>query len=113
MADATAHLDLDALKELKTIMGDEYSLLLETFLNDSVQRIRTIAEAVAAQDPIAIRRAAHSFKGSAGNMGALRLALICKSLEEIGANGDIQGASSLLEDMHNEYRLVSQALSES
>lgn len=113
MADATEHLNLDTLKELKIIMGDEYSLLLETFINDSVIRIKTVAEAVAAQDPDAIRRAAHSLKGSAGNMGAVSLSLICKSLEELGASGSVQGASVLLEEMQNEYLLVSQTLSES
>lgn len=113
MTEATEHLDLDTLKELKIIMGDEYSLLLETFINDSVIRIKTVAEAVATQDPDAIRRAAHSLKGSAGNMGAVRLALICKSLEELGANGMVQGARLLLEEMQNEYLLVSRALSES
>jgi HPt (histidine-containing phosphotransfer) domain-containing protein len=113
MTDATEHLDLDTLKELKIIMGDEYSLLLETFINDSVIRIKTVAEAVAAQDPDTIRRAAHSLKGSAGNMGAVKLSLICKSLEELGASGSVQGASLLLEEMQNEYLLVSQTLSES
>jgi HPt (histidine-containing phosphotransfer) domain-containing protein len=112
MTDATEHLDLDTIKELKIIMGDEYSLLLETFINDSVIRINTVAEAVAAQDPDAIRRAAHGLKGSAGNMGAVRLSLICKSLEELGASG-IVGAKLLLEELQNEYQLVSLALSES
>ena len=113
MTDATEHLDLDTIKELKIIMGDEYSLLLETFINDSVIRINTVAEAVAAQNPDAIRRTAHSLKGSAGNMGAVRLSLICKSLEELGASGIVQGASLLLEEMQNEYQLVSRALSKS
>jgi HPt (histidine-containing phosphotransfer) domain-containing protein len=113
MTDASEHLDLDTLKELKVIMGDEYSLLLETFINDSVVRIKTIAQAVAAQDPDAICRTAHSLKGSAGNMGAVRLSHICKALEELGASGSVQGASVLLEDMQNEYQLVSLALSES
>ena len=111
MIDAAEHLDLEAIKELKIIMGDEYSLLLETFINDSVVRIKAIADAVAAQDRDAIHRLAHSLKGSAGNMGAVRLARICKSLEEMATSGVVHDASLLLEDMHNEYQLVSDSLS--
>lgn len=113
MTGAGEHLDLDILKELKTIMGDEYPLLLETFINDSVARIATVADAVAAGDPDAIRRTAHSLKGSAGNLGATRLSLICKSLEELGATGAVEGAQLLLEDLQNEYQQVSHALAKS
>lgn len=110
MVNAGEHLDLAALTELKNIMGDEYSLLVETFLNDSSQRLKIIAEAVKAGDPDAIRRGAHSFKGSAGNMGAVKLTLICKALEELGINGLVQGTDRLVEELENEYQQVSQAL---
>ncbi len=104
------HLDLDSLNELKGIMGDEFSLLVETFTNDSIVRIEGIQEAVKANDPEAIRRAAHSFKGSAGNMAAPRLTALCRSLEEMGYNGIVDGCQEILDDIKDEYAQVKEAL---
>ena len=112
MGDASEHLDLSALAELKSIMGDEYSLLVETFVNDSTQRLKTIGEAVASGDPESIRSSTHSFKGSAANMGARRLSLICKTLEDLAATGEVNGCEQLLGEMHAEYLMVSRALVE-
>ena len=104
------HLDLDALKELKQVMGNEFSLLIETFTGDSAVRIETIKQAVASGEPEAIRRAAHSFKGSAGNMGATTLTNLCRSLEEKGCNGEIVGCEQLLDQLVEEYQQVRSVL---
>ena len=100
------HLDMDALNELKQVMGDEFSLLIETFENDSVLRIEAIREAVATADPDAIRRAAHNFKGSAGNMGAAQLAELCRQMENRGVNRQSAGSEQLLEEIIDSYGQV-------
>lgn len=110
MGAADQHLDIEALDELKQIMGDEFSLLIDTFINDSIVRLETIKEAVVAEDPEAIRRTAHSFKGSAGNMGARHLTDLCRRLEELGHSGSSNGAESLLEQLTTEYESVKGAL---
>ena len=51
MAETQQNLDMDALNELKQVMGDEFSLLVETFEADSLVRIEGIKEAVAEGDP--------------------------------------------------------------
>ena len=109
---AEQHLDLDALDELKDVMGDEFSLLISTFVDDSTVRLETIKEAVLSGEPDAIRRTAHSFKGSASNMGAVRLTELCRSLEELGHEGKSEGANSLYEDLVVEYQQVQQALNQ-
>lgn len=76
------HLDQNVLASLLDVMGEEYPVLLDTFLVDSDERQRHIHEALAAADPQALRLAAHSFKGSCSNMGAPMLAGLCKQLEE-------------------------------
>lgn len=104
------HLDTAALSELKQIMGDEFSTLVTTFVNDSVIRIQAIKEAVASADTEEIRRAAHSFKGSASNMGATRLTELCRGLEERGHNGVTDGCDELMEQVIAEYNQVEAAL---
>jgi len=110
MKDQGEYLDTATLDELKQVMGDEFTLLIETFSNDSVLRIDSIKAAVESSEPEAIRRTAHSFKGSASNMGAPRLTELCRMMEELGYNGQIEGSKELLEQIVEEYQRVHEAL---
>ncbi|MGK0500572.1 MAG: chemotaxis protein histidine kinase CheA [Oceanicoccus sp.] len=110
MVDVAQHLDMDALSELKMLMGDEFPLLVETFSNDSIVRIEAIKEAVATAKCEDIRRAAHSFKGSAGNMAALKLTELCHSLEELAHAGVTDGCDTLRQGIEQEYDHVKAAL---
>ena len=65
------------------VMEDECALLLDTFLTDSDERLRLLREAEAQDDASAMRMAAHSFKGSCSNIGAVLLASLCKQLEDL------------------------------
>lgn len=107
---AEQHLDLDALSELKEVMGEEFSLLITTFIDDSVTRLDTIKAAVQSADPESIRRTAHSFKGSASNMGAVQLTDHCRHLEELGHSGKSDGADIIFEKLLAEYQQVEHAL---
>ncbi|EEF27330.1 conserved hypothetical protein [Ricinus communis] len=105
-----SHLDQAATQELRNIMGNEFALLVQTFIRDSAQRIEAIRSAVTGVDADALRRAAHSFKGSAGNMGAPRLAELCRSLEELGRVGDATSAFPLIDELVIEYGAVEREL---
>ena len=105
------HVDTGVLAELHQVMGDEFPSLLETFARDSEMRIELIRQAVVSEDVDAVRRAAHSFKGSAGNMGARRLTRLCRALEELGRNGEISGGYELLGEIEVEYQQVFRILS--
>lgn len=85
---APQHLDQQALQELKGIMGDDFPLLIHTFITDSHQRLDAIRTALDKQDSDGLRRAAHSFKGSSGNLGALQVTDLCRQLEERGRDGE-------------------------
>lgn len=73
-------LDLTALEELKLIMDDEFAILLTTFVRDAADRVRELE--TARSDWTKLRRAAHAFKGSSSNVGALALSDRCLSLEQ-------------------------------
>lgn len=108
---AQQHLDEQALQELKVIMGSDFPLLVRTFLNDSLQRITAITAALDCGDAEALRRAAHSFKGSSGNLGALQLAELCRQLEERGRDGDTGGdCPALLARLAQEFDYVEREL---
>ena len=104
------HLDFDALNTLKEIMEDDFVFLIETFLQDSASRVETLAELINGQDSDAIRRAAHSFKGSCSNVGALHLASLCGHLEHKGLNNDFNGVKDDFVEIKQEFSVVQQLL---
>jgi len=99
------HLDAAAVAELKGVMGSDFALLVQTFFTDSAQRIEAVRAALDAADAEALRRAAHSFKGSSSNMGAPHLAELCRALEELGRSGSVAGRQ-LLDELVAEFDAV-------
>lgn len=100
------HLDGAVLAALEEVMGTEYPVLLDAFLSDSEERLHSLRQALQAGDAEAVRRAAHSFKGSCSNMGAPLLTELCRQLEEQAHAGRLDGAPELLEQLQSEYAII-------
>lgn len=96
MTDRKPDMDVSVQQGLRELMQDDYALLLETFLVDAQNRLRQMRDAVGQDDMDAFRQAAHSFKGSCGNMGALALEQACLEAEGAGVAGDRQAAAAHL-----------------
>jgi HPt (histidine-containing phosphotransfer) domain-containing protein len=105
------HIDDEALNELQLVMGDDFGKLLQTFASDSVARIAAIEQTAAAADSEALRRAAHSFKGSSGNMGARQLSELCRLIEEYAREGAVERCMPLIAELSSEFALVQGELS--
>lgn len=103
-------LDLDALKEVQAVMGEDFPLLVEAFLSDSINLLMVIDKAIDEDNSESLRRAAHSFKGSAGNMSATALAVLCQELERLAFSNTTVGASQLVTHIVDEYGQVKTAL---
>lgn len=86
--DSPLAVDLARLDEVTG--GDrEFTLeLVDLFLSDTRETLDRLAEAVAGRQRDALRREAHKMKGSAGNIGATRLAQFARELEQ-GATADL------------------------
>lgn len=106
MSQMGTHVDLEMLSELKDIMEDDFNILIETYLQDSNTRITDITEAYNDRDSEALRGAAHSFKGSSSNVGAVLLADLCKTAEDLGREGRVEEVQDLLEKIDEEYQSV-------
>lgn len=100
------HLDHDTLTTLKQVMEDDFLLLVETFRQDSLDRLAKLRELIQGTETDQIRRAAHSFKGSSGNIGAVRLSALCAALEKKALAGNLQGLPSDLDDIEQEFLRV-------
>ena len=77
--------------------------VLTLFLQDAPGRITAIADAIDRGDPAALQRAAHAFKGAAGNIGATALQNQCNQLEVLGKAGTLDGAASWLLAVREEF----------
>ncbi|BAN49726.1 Hpt domain-containing protein [Metapseudomonas resinovorans] len=100
------HLDHSVLSALRDVMEDEFPVLLDTFLADSTERLRQIQDSQRLADSQALRLAAHSFKGSCSNMGALLLAGLCKQLEDIAHRDQLADAPALILQIEEEFLIV-------
>jgi PAS domain S-box-containing protein len=92
-AEAEAPLDLAAA--LKAVGGDEDILreLAELFLTASPRWLEELRAAVGRKDVAAVRRVAHTMKGSLGQLGAGAAHAAAERLETMGLGQDLAGAA--------------------
>ncbi len=100
---ADIHLDRDVLTALQDVMADEYPTLLDTFIADSEERLQVLRKA---EDAAQLMNAAHSFKGSSSNMGAVRLAELCHELEQRAKQKSLAGIEKLVGEIDGEFAIV-------
>lgn len=100
------HLDYDILTTLKQVMEDDFALLIDTFVQDSTDRIQTLRNLINGTDSDLIRRAAHSFKGSSSNIGASQLSALCSALEQKALANDFNGLTDDVNAIEKEFDQV-------
>jgi len=91
---------------------DVLAEVLQLFLEDVPRRIAKLRAACAAGDAVEVYKAAHSLKGSAGNIGAKGLAAVCRQLDEKGRAGELAGAKPLIDALDAEFAKVEVAIRE-
>ncbi|CAI8745661.1 histidine phosphotransfer protein HptB [Pseudomonas sp. IT-P171] len=101
---ADTHLDRDVLSALQAVMEEEYPTLLDTFLADSEDRLSLLRKA--GGDAKSLEEAAHSFKGSCSNMGAVRLAELCNELEQRSKKRSLEGIEKLVGEIDGEFAII-------
>ena len=85
---------------------DVLAEVLNLFLSEVPPRITRLRIAWAAGNIEEVHRAAHSLKGSAGNIGARRLYEVCSRLDEKGKSGDVGSAAPLVDALGVEFGKV-------
>lgn len=110
MSNAEDHVDIGSLNDLKEIMESEYETLIDTFLSDSEARIVDIQAAIDAQDAEALRKSAHSIKGSSSNVCATQLSELARQLEHAGKEGSLAGCADILVRLRAEFVMVTEIL---
>lgn len=104
------HVNTETLNSLKSIMADDFSLLIDTYLKDSHRRIQDLSELIGSEDNELLRRIVHSFKGSSLNLGAEQLASICNDIELRATNGLANNLDADLASIKTEFLAVENQL---
>ena len=101
------------LEELSTLASGNDSFvgqLLAQYAQEVPQLIAQCRQAVLAQDPNTLRRAAHTLKGGSANIGAAAMAQRAHLVETLGANGTTERADDQLTEIEGLYQRTLAAL---
>jgi HPt (histidine-containing phosphotransfer) domain-containing protein len=89
--------DETVLAALRDATGDDEAFILDlvrTYVAEGDEHLATITAAAEASDAAAMVPAAHTLKSSSAALGAMRLASVCRGLEEAARAGRTDGFAS-------------------
>ena len=90
--------------------GAIYGQFVKAFVAVAQSRFDLLARHAESGDGAALAAGAHSLAGSAGNIGASRLAALLGEIEAVGKGGDLAGAGELVSRLAAEYALARDAM---
>ena len=98
---------LDNLRSL-SIPGEPDPIcdLLHIFREDTASRLAQFKVSLDKKDAVQLSALAHSLKGSAANLGARPMMLICQELEQQTRRGQLDSAPVLIDKIEKEYHRV-------
>jgi HPt (histidine-containing phosphotransfer) domain-containing protein len=107
-------LDGKSLQGLSELAGDDtpdlVTTVIQLFLDDAPKRLVAIDAAWQQRDPAALAASAHALKSASANMGAQRLAKLCKVLESDARASDLSRSGEMVSSLAGEWAAVKQAL---
>ena len=83
--------------------------LIDLYLDEVPRLFDSLHTAIQSNDATTTKRAAHSLRGSSGNLGVLQMALIADELEHL-ANPCGASAIELLQSLETEFQRVKEIL---
>lgn len=88
-------LDEAFLEDLRATLGSSFCRMLAVFREDLPSYLDALRQGLDTGSAERVLSVAHTIKGSAANIGALRLAEVCKRIEASAGHGDLDTASEL------------------
>ena len=94
-----AILDMQTMDSLKILMEEDFSELLQSYLDDAPKLLADIKNSSIHADMEVLERAAHTLKSSSENIGGKRLGFISMKIETIAKQGDLARYSMIISDL--------------
>ena len=111
--DASDSFDPAALNALFELVGKDreaLTALSASFFEEAPRLLKDLGTAVTNQDSVLARRSAHTLKSSARDFGAIRLADICRKLENKARDGDIGDLDTRVSAIGQELATATEAI---
>jgi len=102
--------DLVVLDALRATLQNETGEVIALFLENGVQLLGDMRQAVVASDAKGLEHAAHPLKSGCATLGAMGLAALCQELETLGREGHLAGAWQKVRAIEMEFEQVRIAL---
>ncbi len=103
-------IDPEIFKEIHSLMDDTMAEFIKTYLDNSPQLIKNMAQGLAEHDAQPIYQNAHQLKGGSGSIGAARLAELAAQIEAICKEGSLEGVGDLMNQLNTEFGEVEDEL---
>jgi PAS domain S-box-containing protein len=104
-------LDAGALQSLRDLGGEEFlGEVIDAFLADAPELLATLRRSLDEGASEELRRAAHTLKSNGATLGAEEFTELCRSLEQRAKDGELDGASELVDRIEQEYGPLRDAL---
>jgi HPt (histidine-containing phosphotransfer) domain-containing protein len=112
----TASLDPGALQALRALQRpgrpNLQNRIIDMFNIDGPRLLGELDKAAASNDAEALHLAAHTFKSSCANVGAVVLEATCHDIEQLARSADVSGALAHISSIHAELDRVLAALAQ-
>ena len=107
-------IDPEAIRTLRALNpGDQDEFLRESggsFLEDMPRRLTELDSSLATGDAAKFSRAAHSIKGSSGNLGAMALREVAGNLEQRSQKAGLGDVAGLLNELKVQFEFATAEL---
>ena len=103
-------LEQEIVAELRDLMAEEFSSLVDLYIDDSSKRLQALQIAVVENQAQQVNELAHSFKGASSNVGAHRLANLLQQVEHAARHHEVPSIAALMPAIATEFADVSKAL---
>ncbi len=80
--------------------------IFDSFLSDGAERLSVLRQAAQSGEAETLRRAAHTLKGAAANVGARGVTELARQLEALGHSGTVEGSLAVIEELETEFASV-------
>lgn len=104
-------IDVSLLQEFRSIVDEQFSMLVQTYVKDGQRYIREIHQALESNDMIGAKMRAHTLKSSSGYLGALVIKRIAEQIDELDDDSPIEEAARIAAPLIVAFQKTKEALS--
>ena len=89
---------------------DIFAEIARLFLEDVPAHVSALAEAIATGNTVSVAQIAHSLKGNALEIGAVRMAPVCAEIENAARAGSLEDAATRAANLEREFAITRETL---